>query len=152
MSCQLSQHCRRSWAVGQLAVQNIIRGRIRQYRHGCNYGRSAPMMGDTLTTISLKATEMVTKLTRKSLKARHKMDHRGQLMIRSQCPFLCRMSTHSLGHMTTVETICQHAWVKAFSPRLSRITLSSFGILTFLAADDIFALVITAKSWRAWPS
>ena len=54
LSCQLSQHCSRTWTVRQLTVENAIRRRICQYRHGFSYARSATMMDDTLIIVSLE--------------------------------------------------------------------------------------------------
>ena len=41
-----------AWAIRQLTVENAIRRRICQYRHGFSYARSATMMDDTLIVVS----------------------------------------------------------------------------------------------------
>ena len=57
LSCQCSQYCHCAWAICQLVVENIIRRRIRQYRHGLSYARSATMTDETLTTVLLLSHE-----------------------------------------------------------------------------------------------
>ena len=61
LSRQLSKYCTRPWAFRQLAVGDAIRRRIFQYRHGFGYARSATMMDDTLTSLSLEPMKMVHK-------------------------------------------------------------------------------------------
>ena len=54
LSCQLSQHCSRAWAIRQLTVEGAIRRRICHYQHGLSYARSATMMDDTLIIVLLE--------------------------------------------------------------------------------------------------
>ena len=75
LSRQLSQYCSRPWAIRQLTVQDAIRHRICQYRHGFSCACSAALMDDTLTIISLKPVKMVTQLNRKSPRAPGKSGH-----------------------------------------------------------------------------
>ena len=71
----LSQHCSRPWAIRQLTVENAIRRRICQYRHGFSYASSATVKDDTLIIVSLEPVRMVTQINRKPLRAQEKSGH-----------------------------------------------------------------------------
>ena len=91
---------RGAWAIRQLAVENPTSRRIRQYRHGFSYARSASMMDETLASRFLGPMEAVTKLQHTSLKERTKLDTTvcqegmpASLRSRARCPSLCCQST-----------------------------------------------------------
>ena len=105
---QLSQYCSRAWAIRQLTVEDAIRRRICQYQHGFTYARSAAMMDDTLTILSLEPKKMVSKTqsqvaesTREVGSPQCARKESGSLRSRSQCPSLCRMSTPPSGTCRT---------------------------------------------------
>ena len=107
MSCQLSHHCSRAWAIRQLTVEYAIRRRISRYRHGFSHARSATMMDDTLIIVSLEPMKMVTKLKRKSLRAPGKVEtpqcarkETGSLKSRPSAR-LCVMCSHFLTETVT---------------------------------------------------
>ena len=99
-----SQHCRRPWAIRQLTVEDAMRRGICQDRRGFSYARSASMMDNTLTIVSL---EMVKKLNRRSLRGIRKVGtpqctrkESGCLRSRPQCPLVRHMPTLLLGNLS----------------------------------------------------
>ena len=75
LSCQFSHYCSCAWAIRHLAVEEAIRRRIRQCRHGYGYARSATMTGWISDTCFLEPMEEVTRSKHKSLKERTKTGH-----------------------------------------------------------------------------
>ena len=64
-----------------------IRRKICQYRHGFSHARSATMMDDPLTILQLEPMRMVTKLSRKPLRALEKSGHHKERTRKSQESF-----------------------------------------------------------------
>ena len=92
LSCQLSQHCSRPWEIRQLTVEDVIRRRVCQHRHGFSYARSATMMDDTLTIVSLEPVKMVT--------TQSQITESTKKVWTPQCPSMCHVSKLSLGHLS----------------------------------------------------
>ena len=98
LGCQFTQYCSCAWAIRQVAVEDAFRRKIRQYRHGFGYARSATMMDGSLTIVILSATEVVTRTQvaeRTHINGHHNVPGKMSGKSQKSCPVVSVLSVNT---------------------------------------------------------